>query len=90
MGAIVVPEVLKDLDDVKIDATTAPGVSNDNTEGYSPGSIWVDVTNDKSYTCLDASTGAAIWAETTGVGDIDGGAFSDTFINTADIDGGPF
>jgi len=52
----------------KYDATAAPGVSNDDSEGYSPGSEWVDVTNDKAYKCLDASTGAAVWTETTGAG----------------------
>ena len=45
----------------KIDATVAPGVSNDDTEGYQVGSAWFDVTNDKAYICVDASTGAAVW-----------------------------
>jgi hypothetical protein len=47
----------------KEDATVAPGVSNDNTEGYHVGSIWVDVTADTAYICVDASTGAAVWDE---------------------------
>jgi hypothetical protein len=50
---------------VKLDAATAPGDSNDNTEGYAVGSRWVDVTNDKEYVALDVSTGAAVWTETT-------------------------
>jgi len=50
---------------VKLDGTTAPGVGNDNTQGYAVGSRWVDVTNDKEYVCLDASTGVAVWTETT-------------------------
>jgi hypothetical protein len=49
----------------KLDATTAPTVDNDGTEYYSVGSRWCDVTNDKEYVCLDASTGAAVWTETT-------------------------
>ncbi|MCK4328343.1 hypothetical protein KAX02_00715 [candidate division WOR-3 bacterium] len=53
---------------VKLDGTTAPGVSNDNTEGYAVGSRWIDVTNDKEYVALDVSTGAAVWTETTGAG----------------------
>lgn len=47
----------------KDDATVAPAVSNDNTEGYEVGSRWTDVTNDKVYFALDVSTGAAIWQE---------------------------
>jgi len=52
----------------KFDATTAPTVNNDTTEGYSVGSRWADVTNDNLYVCLDATTGAAVWKETTGGG----------------------
>jgi len=58
---------------VKLDATTAPGVGNDNTEGYVVGSRWIDKTNHKEYVALDVSTGAAIWIETTqsgGGGDV--------------------
>jgi len=49
----------------KFDATSAPTVNNDIDEGYKVGSIWVDVTNDKAYVCLDNSDGAAVWTETT-------------------------
>lgn len=49
----------------KIDATTTPLVSNDDTESYSAGSTWIDVTNDKAYICLDNSTGAAVWLDIT-------------------------
>jgi len=52
----------------KLDATTAPAVGNDNTQGYAIGSRWIDVTNDKEYVCLDVSTGAAVWTETTQAG----------------------
>lgn len=52
----------------KIDATISPAIGNDSTENYSEGSIWTDTTNDKSYICVDASTGAAIWTEITSVG----------------------
>ncbi|MBA7510898.1 hypothetical protein ES705_02887 [subsurface metagenome] len=53
---------------VKLDGTSAPGVDNDNTEGYAVGSRWIDITNDKEYVALDVSTGAAVWTETTGAG----------------------
>jgi outer membrane protein assembly factor BamB len=49
----------------KLDATAAPTVSDDGVAGYAVGSVWIDVTADKAYVCLDASTGAAVWIETT-------------------------
>jgi len=55
---------------IKKNATAAPTVNNDSStgEGYSPGSIWIDVTNDKAYVCLDSTEGAAVWTEITGGG----------------------
>lgn len=53
---------------IKLDATQAPTVNNDVDEGYAIGSRWFDNTNDKEYVCLDASTGSAVWTETTGAG----------------------
>ena len=44
-------------------ATSSPTTSDDISSGYSIGSEWVDVLNDKSYYCLDASTSSAIWIE---------------------------
>jgi len=46
-------------------ATTAPGVSDDGVAGYGIGSVWIDTTGDKSYLCVDASTGAAVWNDLT-------------------------
>lgn len=51
-------------------ATAAPVVGDDTDDGYSPGSIWIDTTNDNAYVCLDATAGAAVWEQ------IDGGASS--------------
>lgn len=48
-----------------IAATAAPTVNDDSADGYSPDSTWTDVTNDKSYVCVDATVGAAVWIETT-------------------------
>lgn len=45
----------------KFDATGAPGAGNDETQEYKVGSLWVDVTGDLSYVCVDHSTGAAVW-----------------------------
>ena len=53
---------------MKLDATAAPTTGDDTGDGYSVGSRWIDVTNDKEYVCLDASSAAAVWTETTGSG----------------------
>ena len=45
-------------------ATTNPGASNDNTEGYQVGSRWINTTLDRIYEAVDVSTGAAIWKRT--------------------------
>ena len=45
----------------KYDATAAPAVTDDSGDGYAVGSIWVDVTGDDAYICVDASVGAAVW-----------------------------
>ena len=45
--------------------TSAPGAGDDNADGYRVGSMWIDITNDESYRCVDDSTGAAVWIGTT-------------------------
>ena len=47
----------------KLDATAAPGVSNDLTQGYIGGSLWIDRTAHKVYICANNATGAAAWIE---------------------------
>lgn len=47
----------------KYDATVAPGVGDDTADGYAVGSIWIDITGDKAYICLDNSSGAAVWLQ---------------------------
>jgi hypothetical protein len=42
-------------------ATADPGASNDNTQGYSVGSRWVNTIARRVWTCLSAATGAASW-----------------------------
>jgi hypothetical protein len=49
----------------KFDATSDPTVNDDNTQGYGVGSRIINVTTDKEFVCLDATTGAAVWTETT-------------------------
>lgn len=53
--------------------TTAPTATDDSGSGYAVGSRWIDTTNDKEYVCLDATTSAAVWTETTGAGGGGGG-----------------
>jgi len=50
---------------VKLDATASPTSIDDSGSGYAVGSRWVDVTANKEYVCVDATTSAAIWTETT-------------------------
>ncbi len=43
-------------------ATTNPGTGDDSADGYSVGSVWVNVTLDIAYICTDATEGAAVWS----------------------------
>ena len=45
--------------------TGAPTANDDNADGYRVGSMWIDITNDESYRCVDDTTGAAVWIGTT-------------------------
>lgn len=56
-------KVTKALD--KLDATADPTVNDDTADGYAPGSLWIDVTNDRAWYCVDATAGAAIWRPVT-------------------------
>lgn len=44
------------------EAGAYPLVTNDETEGYSKGSIWI---YEEAYICTDATEGFAIWKEIT-------------------------
>ena len=59
-GAAVWKDITTDPER-NLSASSAPTVNDDSGDGYSPGSVWVDTTNDTAYICLDASSGAAIW-----------------------------
>jgi len=45
----------------KVNATTAPTANDDANDGYSEGSLWIDITGDVIYLCVDATPTAAIW-----------------------------
>lgn len=52
-------------------ATAAPTAAGaDAAAGYGLGSLWVDAVNDRSYICVDATAGSAVWRETSGTGSI--------------------
>jgi hypothetical protein len=42
-------------------ATTSPTVNDDADAGYSVGSLWLNVTGDTAYICVDATNNAAVW-----------------------------
>lgn len=50
---------------LKNNATAPPDADDDVDFGFLPVSIWVDVTNDKAYICVDSTDGAAVWKEIT-------------------------
>lgn len=51
-------------------ATTNPGVSNDITQGYAPGSLWGNTSTNALYWCESNSVGAAVWNTGSGAGDM--------------------
>lgn len=46
-------------------AITAPGASNDSSQGYSVGSTWIDTVAGIVYVNVDDSVGAAVWSAVT-------------------------
>ena len=49
----------------RLDATTAPVATDDDSQQFAPGSLWVDRTAGRAYLCVDATTNAAVWRDTT-------------------------
>ena len=55
-----------------LSAVTDPGVSNDSSAGYGPGSIWINTVLGRVWGCVSNAVGAAVWSfdgvvPTTGV-----------------------
>lgn len=46
----------------RFDATSAPGVTDDESKGFAPGSVWFAQFRGV-WVCTDATAGAAVWAE---------------------------
>lgn len=59
----------------KWDGAAAPTANDDADDGFQPGSIWIDTTNDHVYGCVDATVGAAVWLQLD-VGVTDHGALT--------------
>jgi len=67
-------------------AIVAPTINNDNTEGYSYNSTWFDTVGGDFYRCADASTGAALWFNTSvSVGTLGSLAFLDSGTGGANV-----
>jgi len=48
----------------KTDGTSDPSVTDDNTAGYGVLSVWINLTDDRVWVCVDATTSAAQWLRT--------------------------
>jgi hypothetical protein len=46
-------------------ATAPPAVTDDVNAGYSVGSVWIDISADERWVCLDDTAGSAIWDKST-------------------------
>ena len=61
--------IWKDVSNLKtnLEATTDPGSSNDITQGYFNGSVWINTSSSpiRVFTAVSTATGAAIWLQTT-------------------------
>ena len=70
----------------KLDATTAPTADDDSGDGYEVGSIWVDVTGDATYICVDATATAAVWNAIDGASSTGGTVIASGSLSGASID----
>lgn len=52
------------------DAESDPDENNDETEGYRPGSLWVNKIDKKAFVCTDATEISAVWEIYTGLEDL--------------------
>jgi hypothetical protein len=49
-------------------AVLNPTVNNDGTQGYVPGSRWINTANGTEWVCISNGTGAAVWSNTLATG----------------------
>lgn len=50
-----------------LSATADPAVANDISQGYRPGSVWINKTAQRAFICVDGTLGAAVWDNVSGV-----------------------
>lgn len=63
---IITPDTIVSANLKQSNVTTIdPDITNDDSEGYEIQSRWYNTVLKKEFICLDASTGAAVWIETT-------------------------
>lgn len=46
-------------------AVVNPAGTDDDSEGYSIGSVWINTLTDEAFRCVDATTNLAVWVNTT-------------------------
>lgn len=61
--------VWRQVDNLKYNmaATTDPGASDDETQGYSVGSLWLNNTTSDFFVAASVATGAASWKKVSGI-----------------------
>jgi hypothetical protein len=66
-------ELLVDLETVQplsnYEAAADPTVGDDDTDGYGLGSLWYNTISGDIFTCVDPSTGAAVWVSAGAIPD---------------------
>lgn len=46
-------------------ANRAPTKTDDSTQGYEAGSMWIDGTKKQAYLCVDGTAANALWKQIT-------------------------
>lgn len=54
----------------KLDSLNDPTANDDVNDGYSVGSVWMNVSADTSYICVDSTATLAVWAQISGGGGV--------------------
>lgn len=56
----------------QLGASADPSSSNDSTEGYEPGSRWLNTTTGEEFVCFNAAATSAVWGSTTAAAPVAG------------------